>query len=100
MATRRSTRLDCVLCDEEWMRAFPEATLTRLYHSHSDHMPILLQTAGQSSNDLGRRPFRFQATWMTHGDFDRIIHDKWTTEGSIVESLKSISLCRVGTSMY
>lgn len=72
-------RLDWIvlLCDDAWRRAFPEATLTHLSHSYSDHTPILLRTLGQPSARLGLRPFKFQAACMMHSDFDRLVHDSW-----------------------
>lgn len=61
--TRRSTRLDRRLCDDEWRRAFP---VRHLPHSSSDHRPIMLQTKEGAFGSLGRRHFRFQAAWLAH----------------------------------
>lgn len=85
--TRRSARLDRLLTDEEWRRLFPEATLTHLPHSHSDHCPILLQTKRNASVGMGRRPFRFLAAWMEHRDFTRVIEENWRTDINVPASL-------------
>lgn len=61
LESRQSARLDRGLCDGEWRRTFPEASVIHLPHSHSDHSPILLQTSPYDSSETSRRPFRFFA---------------------------------------
>lgn len=73
--TRRSTRLDRVMCDDEWCRTFPEAVLRHLHHSYSEHWPILLQTSEGASNCLGNWPFKFQAAWMEHKEFEKVMNE-------------------------
>lgn len=46
-ASRRSTRLDRCLCDEEWRRAFSEVFVKNLPHSYLDHCPLLLQLSSK-----------------------------------------------------
>lgn len=42
VSTRRSTRLDRGLCDDDWQRSFPRAMIKHLSHSYYDHCPLLL----------------------------------------------------------
>lgn len=91
-STRRSARLDRAICDEDWRRQFPEATLRHLPHSYSHHCPILLQTMGVSSAGLGQRPFKFQAAWLAHNEFVKIVQESWSPESTIQENLQQLSL--------
>lgn len=61
LEVRQSARLDRLLCNDEWRRLFPEASLLHLPHSYLDHCPLFLQTSPVVSTGLGRRPFCFVA---------------------------------------
>lgn len=50
--TRRAARLDRALCCSGWRRAFSNATVSHLNHSHSDHCPILLELEGRRETEL------------------------------------------------
>src|SRR4051812_17833064 len=91
LETRKSAKLDRGLCNDEWRRSFPEASLRHLPHSYSDHCPIFLQTAGNHPKSLGRRPFRFLAAWLENRDFLRLVEEKWDRECLIPSALKKLS---------
>lgn len=69
--TRKLTRLDIALCDEDWRIMFPGVTVKHLSHFYLDYCPSKLQTTKEAINVLGKRPFRFQAVWMGHKEFGK-----------------------------
>nr|KYP50869.1 hypothetical protein KK1_027334 [Cajanus cajan] len=62
-----------VLMNLEWQLTFPQADVFHLNLMKSDHCPLLLKfdTSWQASRC--RRPFRFEAAWLTHPDFSNQI---------------------------
>ncbi|XP_057444827.1 uncharacterized protein LOC130737074 [Lotus japonicus] len=66
---RLQERLDRVLCNLAWRLKFPAGTVYHLHCLKSDHSPLLLKLDVNQRHDPSRRPFRFQAAWLTHGDF-------------------------------
>lgn len=88
---RRSARLDRAIGDDNWRRYSSEATLRHLPHSHSDHYPILLQTVRTSSSGMGRRPFWFNAAWMEHKGFSKVVEEHWNNETCMPVTLKTLS---------
>lgn len=91
ITTRRSARLDRTICNEQWKKAFPEAKLRHLPHSYSNHCPILLQLDSKSGSYLRDHPFKFQATWMEHNDFRRLLDDNWNWDWDRSSSPSSFS---------
>nr|KYP40468.1 Transposon TX1 uncharacterized [Cajanus cajan] len=69
-------RLDRVVCNVAWQAMFPEAYVENLCRVYSDHCPLLLRRDG-SRDKSSDRPFRFQAAWATHKDFERIVREAW-----------------------
>nr|KYP75106.1 hypothetical protein KK1_007804 [Cajanus cajan] len=43
---------------------------------YSDHYPLLLRREGSREKSQDR-PFRFQAAWATHRDFEQIVREAW-----------------------
>nr|KYP65965.1 Putative ribonuclease H protein At1g65750 family [Cajanus cajan] len=72
-------RLDRVLASYEWRIAFPEAVLTHLNPLKSYHVPILLKLSSNGYMRCSRRPFRFEAAWLTHASFQELLKKEWTT---------------------
>nr|KYP39451.1 Putative ribonuclease H protein At1g65750 family [Cajanus cajan] len=69
-------RLDRAVCNVAWQAMFPEAYVENLCRVYSDHCPLLLRHEG-SRDKSHDRPFRFQAAWATHKDFERIVREAW-----------------------
>nr|KYP43188.1 hypothetical protein KK1_035380 [Cajanus cajan] len=69
-------RLDRVVCNVAWQAMFPEAYDENLCRVYSDHCPLLLRREGSRDNSHDR-PFRFQAAWATHKDFERVVREAW-----------------------
>lgn len=74
-----SKRLDRALGDLPWRQMCPEAFVENLSRTHSDHSPILLRCGG-TPLDHTNRPFRFQAAWATHPEFEAVIRNAWGGE--------------------
>lgn len=89
--TRRAARLDRGLCDDGWRHLFPNACVKHLPHVWSDHCPILLHLGGTPSTGLGERPFKFQAAWLLHNNFDEWMRENWMTKVDLPEALKDFS---------
>lgn len=89
--TRRSARLDRACCDDSWRRLFPSALVRHLTHSHSDHCPLLLELAERREGSLGRRPFRFEAAWTLHEDFDSWLKKEWRGDFHLPEALTDLT---------
>ena len=69
--------------DVDWRRNFPEAFVETLHRVYSDHHPILLSCEGVN-NLVGPRPFRFEASWAMHGDYEEVVWSAWSMGGAHV----------------
>ncbi|XP_020234400.1 uncharacterized protein LOC109814395 [Cajanus cajan] len=70
-------RLDRALASYDWRLLFPKATLSHLNPLKLDHSPILLKLNPDRSERPTRRPFRFEAAWLTHDGFFDIMRREW-----------------------
>ncbi|XP_021774659.1 uncharacterized protein LOC110738569 [Chenopodium quinoa] len=64
MDTRRSARLDRVLCTGDWSLRFDKARVKHLLAIQSDHCPLLISPNGFAPLEALNIPFRFQAAWL------------------------------------
>uniref|UniRef100_A0A2N9HJ77 Reverse transcriptase domain-containing protein n=1 Tax=Fagus sylvatica TaxID=28930 RepID=A0A2N9HJ77_FAGSY len=71
-------RLDRVLANPDWSILFPEASVTHLTRTHSDHCPVLLTLCPHIPCILPR-PFRFESIWFSHVDFLSVVEKAWAT---------------------
>lgn len=53
-------RLDRVLANMQWKLLFPEAMVSHLPRTHSDHCPLLVDVAGLPIPQRDLRPFRME----------------------------------------
>ena len=56
---------------------FPEARVRRLLQNQSDHYPFLIAPNGFAPINTVKRPFRFQAAWLTHEKFKDCLEESW-----------------------
>ncbi|XP_021717958.1 uncharacterized protein LOC110685744 [Chenopodium quinoa] len=91
LETRKSARLDRALCNEQWATRFDNAAMKHLPAIHSDHCPILISPNGFVPLQTLHRPFRFQATWMTHENFKEFVAQKWDNNSPLVPALSKLS---------
>ena len=69
-----------MLVDVDWRRKFPEAFVETLHRVYSDHHPILLRCEGVGI-PAGPRPFRFEASWTMHDDYEGVVSSAWFRGG-------------------
>ncbi|KAL5831664.1 hypothetical protein ACOSQ4_017018 [Xanthoceras sorbifolium] len=75
----------------DWRILFPEGFIKHLPRTHSDHCPILLKLHSSHTLCSLLKPFRFEAMWMCHAEFDRIIFGEWnTSEGNVLDKILSL----------
>ncbi|KAL2929467.1 Epithelial membrane protein 2 [Bienertia sinuspersici] len=89
--TRRSARLDRVLCNTEWASHFSNASVKHLPAIQSDHCPPLISLNGFSPLRAINKPFRFQAAWMTHEKFQGFVENSWNNEAPLVPFLSDFA---------
>jgi len=83
----------------EWKELFPQAWVSHLQASYSNHVPILLTTHPLSQqNRVKKIPRRFEEKWVTYDDCEAVIQQVWTntvTTGSPMYCLfEKIKQCR------
>lgn len=83
-------RLDRVLCCSHARLKWQEATLTHLPFLASDHAPLYLQLALGVGKNRFRRPFRFEAAWLSHPGFKELLLASWKGNIPTPEALKGI----------
>jgi hypothetical protein len=71
-------RLDRVLMNPDWRILFPEALVTHLTRTHSDHCLVLLTLCPNIPYILPR-PFRFESISFSHVDFLSVVEKAWAT---------------------
>jgi hypothetical protein len=71
-----SKKLDRGLANVDWCMNFPEAFVEVLCRLHSDHNPLLLYFGGLPLA-RGQRPFRFEAAWIDHNDYETLVKNSW-----------------------
>ena len=76
-------RLDRVWANDEWRVKFPEAFLSHLARTHSDHNPILLNLS-HANFSSSSRPFRFETAWLLHPEFLPFIEKVWNNSNDSV----------------
>jgi hypothetical protein len=62
-----SKKLDRVLSNFDWMKAFPNTSVEFLDRGISDHSPALISVEQNSS--FGPKPFKFFNFWADHNNF-------------------------------
>lgn len=67
-------RLDCFLCNDNWLSLFPNSQVFHLMSPASDHCPIILKT---SYCPPSKSPFRFQSMWLHDPTFPKLVDLSW-----------------------
>jgi hypothetical protein len=71
-------RLDRVVANSDWKLLYPDASVTHLPRTHSDHYPLLLSLCPVHSCSFPR-PFRFENMWLSHPDFLNVVIQAWAS---------------------
>ncbi|KAL8140527.1 hypothetical protein V2J09_006548, partial [Rumex salicifolius] len=69
---------------------FPEAGVRHLFDPHSDHTPILVKLDFAPPTPQRNKPFRFQAAWLTHEEFEPFLANSWRSDVGHLESLSQL----------
>ncbi|KAL9679594.1 hypothetical protein QQ045_017460 [Rhodiola kirilowii] len=64
-------RLDRVVANQAWRKAFPKASVQHGFANCSDHTPIVLNLAGTRKSKR-RKPDRFEPMWFRHTKFKEV----------------------------
>ncbi|KAK9988333.1 hypothetical protein SO802_028572 [Lithocarpus litseifolius] len=80
-------RLDRFFANPDWCVLYPEAQVTHLPRSSSDHCPVLMELEPQPNIRLNR-PFRFHSFWLSDNPFPKIVQNAWSTESGLYSSIK------------
>lgn len=70
-------RLDRALATASWVTRFPDASVTHLTSSTSDHGTILVQLDGVQSHALPEKTFRYEVMWESHETWKDTITNSW-----------------------
>ncbi|KAL8139773.1 hypothetical protein V2J09_005794 [Rumex salicifolius] len=89
-ATRTSARLNRGLCNLQWRSLFPQASIRHLATNQSDHSPLLLSFNGFGDICTPKRPFRFQAAWMLHLEFQEFLVTHWDNDMPLSTALSNL----------
>lgn len=83
-------RLDRVLCCAQARLRWQEAIVTHLPFLSSNHSPLYVQLTPAGRSDPKRRPFRFEAAWLSHSGFKELMQTSWKRELTTPEALKML----------
>lgn len=73
-------RLDRALSNQSWRLEFPEAVISHIPRTSSDHCPILLTLQSEHIPEPHLKPFRFQSMWMQDHRFKEFVYSNWPKE--------------------
>ncbi|CAL1381633.1 unnamed protein product [Linum trigynum] len=85
-----SQPLDRALCNQEWIRRFPDTLANHLPKLRSDHRPIFIQSNNNHVPSRQVRPFRFLVPWLTHKDFLPTLEASWHRGRDCLLSLQEL----------
>ena len=80
-------RLDRVLCCAHARLKWQEARVSHLPFLASDHAPLYLQLTPEVKGNVCRRPFRFEAAWLQHSNFQELLSASWDRDIDTREAL-------------
>ncbi|XP_030958466.1 uncharacterized protein LOC115980342 [Quercus lobata] len=75
-------RIDLCFANPLWRVLYPEAAVTHLPRTYSDHHLVLIEL-WKPQTDRANRPFRFQSMWLLHPEFPRVVKEAWSEGGSL-----------------
>lgn len=74
---KTSKRLDHALGNLDWCLKFDKSKNFHLPKLKFDHAPILINFENKKPVNRRRRPFRFEASWLTLLAFNQIVDENW-----------------------
>ncbi|KAL8167793.1 hypothetical protein V2J09_009292 [Rumex salicifolius] len=99
---RVAKRLDCFFCCTHGRMKWQEAGVAHLPFLSSDHAPLYLQLEQLRSCNPSRRPFHFEAVWLSHPQFQDLLTSSWSNmqDTPVALSALKISLLRWNREVY
>ncbi|KAK4270817.1 hypothetical protein QN277_019586 [Acacia crassicarpa] len=83
-------RLDRALANTHFLTAYSSSSVRTLARTKfSDHNPICLCFESDSTSNSRGRPFRFEAMWLTHSNYNDLLVEKWLPNVDINLALSS-----------
>ena len=79
-------RIDRCFANPAWRILYPDALVTHLPRTFSDHCPVLLELCRVNVNQQNK-PFRFQTMWLFHQDFPRVVQHAWADNRDLQEAI-------------
>lgn len=76
-------RLDRAMGNRHWLNLYPDSIVLHLPSSHSDHHLVLIQGAQPAAPRQHSSPFRIQAAWFTHPQFEPFLMECWAEFGTL-----------------
>lgn len=73
-------RLDRAICNLDWRIRFGSVEIYHLPNKKFDHAPLLLDFDLRRMENRRRRPFRFEAIWLSHPSFKQLVVDNWRNQ--------------------
>ena len=84
-------RIGRCLANPLWRILYPEAAVTHLPRTFSDHHPVLIELSRLNFNTLNK-PFRFQSMWLMHLDFPRIVKEAWLENNPLQVTISNFAV--------
>ncbi|XP_057746094.1 uncharacterized protein LOC130965343 [Arachis stenosperma] len=82
-------RLDRGLANNQWRTIFHDATVEVLTRRRSNHHPLLIKTE-RVTHIANNKPFRFEAMWTLHPEFQNCFNDSWNNQASLCSALNKL----------
>ncbi|KAL5785815.1 hypothetical protein ACOSQ2_008207 [Xanthoceras sorbifolium] len=79
-------RLDRALWSMDWRLNYVKGFMKNLPRINSDHCPLLIHLASKHIPDSKNKPFRFEAMWLKHSMFNKLVSDSCNQERVSISS--------------
>ncbi|XP_050280869.1 uncharacterized protein LOC126721842 [Quercus robur] len=79
-------RLDRCFANPSWRMLYPEAIVTHLLRTFSDHCPVLIELLDTRTNATNK-PFRFHTMWLLHPQFPKVVEEAWFGDRSLSSAI-------------
>ncbi|KAI9071661.1 hypothetical protein K1719_046380 [Acacia pycnantha] len=82
-------RLDRAICNPAWLQLLPDSMVNNLPKVLSDHRPISISLGFKNRSSPPNSHFRFLAPWISHPDFQGIVHRIWSSGTDLLACIES-----------
>ncbi|CAM8953707.1 unnamed protein product [Rhodiola kirilowii] len=85
-------RLDRMLANYDWRKIFPNAQVSHISATSSDHLILIIQCIIHARYSKSRQ-FKFEPMWVMSDVFSEVVRDAWNSGGGRVSSLSNKLQC-------